>query len=317
MSPAARRSIAASLPSSLAYLGLSAVGLLPRPVRVLLASVIGWLLRALLTREARVAAVNLDLAMPQLTPFERGQLQRACLRHTALTALETAAIWTQPAVRSLRWISAVEGEALLTAAESDGRGLIIAAPHCGNWELFSLYLASRRPLAVIYRPPERAAFEPLLIRARSHPGVTPIRAEPIAVRRMLGWLREGGTLGILPDQRPKAGEGLLAPLFGVPALTMTLLPRLAQKTGARVVFGLAERLPGAGGFHVRLLPAPAAIYDPDPLIAATALNAGIEACAALAPPQYQWNYKRYPAFDAEGRPRYGGHASADLPSGPP
>jgi KDO2-lipid IV(A) lauroyltransferase len=185
--------------------------------------------------------------------------------------------------------------------------VIVAAPHIGNWELLSIYLASRRPLGVVYRPPEQPSLEALLLKVRGHPGIEPLRAEPAVVRRMLGLLRAGGTLGVLPDQRPKAGEGLFAPLFGVPALTMTLLPRLAQKTGAGVVFAFAERLPDASGFVIRLRPPPAELFDPDPLRAATALNAGIEACAALSLSQYQWTYKRYPALDAQGRPRYGSH----------
>ena len=42
-------------------------------------------------------------------------------------------------------------------------------------------------------------------------------------------------VGILPDQQPKAGEGEFAPFFGKPALTMTLLGRLAQRSGAQVL----------------------------------------------------------------------------------
>lgn len=305
-----------TFPVTCIYLVLALLGRLPLRVMGLLASSVAWVVRHAHTREARVAAANLRLGMPQLGAEEREQLRRACLRHTASTALETAAVWTRPAARSLALIREVEGGALLDAAEASGRGVIVAAPHIGNWELFSVYLASRRPLAVVYRPPERPALEPLLVKARAHPGVEPLRAEPAAVRRMLALLRGGGTLGILPDQRPKAGEGLYAPLFGVPALTMTLLPRLAQKTGAVVVFGFAERLPDAKGFRIRLLPAPPELLDPDPLRAATALNAGIEACVALAPAQYQWTYKRYPSRDAAGHARYGGHVEPEGPSNP-
>jgi len=305
-----------TFPVACIYFALTLLGRLPLGWMQFLAGGLAQAVRRLNTREARVAAANLALGLPQLSLSEREQLRRECLRHTASTALETAAVWTRPAAHCLRLIREVDGGDLLDAAEASGRGVIVAAPHIGNWELFSVYLASRRPLAVVYRPPERPALEPLLVRARLHPGVEPLRAEPAAVRRMLVLLRGGGTLGILPDQRPKAGEGLYAPLFGVPALTMTLLPRLAQKTGATVVFGFAERLPDAQGFRIRLLPAPAELLDADPLRAATALNAGIEACVALAPAQYQWTYKRYPSRDAAGRARYGGHVDQQGPSSP-
>ena len=290
--------------SSLLYAALWVLGHLPWRIRRAFALWISHATRFRNTREAQVAEVNLRLSLPHVDADSREQLRRDCLYHTALTALETAAVWTQPAERSLRWVREVENGHLLDAAEAAGRGVIVAAPHIGNWELFSVYLASRRRIGVVYRPPERRVLEPLLIKVRSHPGIEPLRAEPNVVRRMLALLRVGGTLGILPDQRPKAGEGLRAPLFGVPALTMTLLPRLAQKTGAAVVFGFAERLPDSDGFRIRLLAPPNGLLDPDPVRSASALNAGIEACIALAPSQYQWTYKRYPARDADGVHRY-------------
>ena len=63
--------------------------------------------------------------------------------------------------------------------------------------------------------------------------------------------------------------------------------------GAAVLMAFAERLPGAKGFRIRLLPGPAAIADADTVKAAAALNASIESCIALAPAQYQWSYKRF------------------------
>lgn len=305
-----------TLPITLLYAGLALVGRLPLRVLQALARPLAALTRVLGTREAKVARINLELCLPQLAQAQRHQLLREALRQTACTTLETCAVWTRPAQRSLGWIHEVEGADLLDAAEAAGRGVIIAAPHVGNWELLSVYLASRRPLAVVYRAPERPALEALLRRARGHPGIEQLRAEPAVVRRMLALLRGGGSLGILPDQRPKAGEGVMAPLFDVPALTMSLLPRLAQKTGASVVFGFAERLPRGAGFRVRLLPAPAGLQDPDPQRAAGALNRGVESCARLALSQYQWTYKRYPAVDSDGRPRYQRHVAAAQASTP-
>ncbi|MGA9421872.1 MAG: lipid A biosynthesis acyltransferase, partial [Rhodanobacteraceae bacterium] len=114
------------------------------------------------------------------------------------------------------------------------------------------------------------------------------------VRTLYRRLAAGGVVGILPDQRPKRGEGRWAPLFGTPALTMVLIARLARRTGAEVLFGFAERLPHGAGFDIHILPAPGAIADADLDIACAALNRGVEDCVRLAFTQYQWAYKRYP-----------------------
>jgi KDO2-lipid IV(A) lauroyltransferase len=54
-----------------------------------------------------------------------------------------------------------------------------------------------------------------------------------------------------------------------------------------------ERLPRGRGFRMHWLPAPDDIADPDPRVAATALNRGVEHCVALCPTQYQWSYRRF------------------------
>jgi len=113
------------------------------------------------------------------------------------------------------------------------------------------------------------------------------------VRKLYKRLVDGGVVGILPDQQPKLGDGEFAPFFGTPALTMVLLSRLAQRTGALVLFAFAERLPRGAGFRLHVLPAPPGIADPDLPTAVAALNRGVEACVRLAPAQYQWHYKRY------------------------
>jgi KDO2-lipid IV(A) lauroyltransferase len=96
---------------------------------------------------------------------------------------------------------------------------------------------------------------------------------------------------------------LHAPFFNLPANTMTLLPRLAAKTGAAVIFCYAERLSKNRGFHLHFLPGSAQIGHADPLTGATALNAGIETCVRRLPEQYQWSYKRF-KIRPPGTPRY-------------
>ena len=125
--------------------------------------------------------------------------------------------------------------------------------------------------------------------------VEQVRAEASGVRTLLKRLQKGGVVGILPDQQPKAGEGEFAPFFGRQALTMTLLGRLANRSGAQVLLCWCQRLPGNGAprFALHIAPAPAGIADADPQRAVAALNAGVEAVAQRDFAQYQWTYKRY------------------------
>jgi KDO2-lipid IV(A) lauroyltransferase len=133
----------------------------------------------------------------------------------------------------------------------------------------------------------------MLVRARGELAPEQVRADGAGVRKLFKRLAGGGVVGILPDQQPKRGEGQFAPFLGLDANTMVLLPRIARRTGATVLFAFAERLPRGAGFRIRIRPAPVGVADVDLRVACTALNRGVEACVELAFPQYQWVYKRW------------------------
>ncbi len=297
----------------LLYAFASLIGRLPWSWSRALGDGIAWLWRRGGGREHRVAGRNLELAYPDLPAAERATLQRAILRTTARQALETLRLWTRPHAENLRMIRETEGVALFDAAIAAGKGVIVAAPHYGNWELLNQWLAAHTELAILYRPPDSALGEAFLRRVRADDAarVTQIRAEASGIRQLFKRLRDGGVVGILPDQQPKKGDGEFAEFFGKPAYTMTLLPRLAERSGATVLFAYCERI-GDLAFALRIEPAPAEIASADTMIATAALNAAVERIARRDPAQYQWTYKRYtlqptmnpyfnPYRDLEGR----------------
>lgn len=265
------------------------------PLRALhgLGAAVGWLLWRLDTRTARFAAVNIALARPDADAATRRALTRAALMDAGRSITEIIRVWGGGARRALALVREVEGGELFDAALASGRGVIIAAPHLGCWELLNYWLCSRTRMAILYRPPRIVALEALLRRVRGDLAPEQVRAEGAGVRTLYKRLAAGGCVGILPDQKPRQGDGQFAPFFGTPALTMVLLPRLAARTGATVLYAFAERLPRGAGFRIRLLPAPAGIDDPDLGRACTALNRGVEQCVELAFSQYQWTYKRF------------------------
>jgi Kdo2-lipid IVA lauroyltransferase/acyltransferase len=274
------------LAARLIYALLWLFGRLPLGMLQALGAGLGWLwLRAGL-REARVAATNLNLCFPLLSQAQRGALLGQTLAETGRTATELCWLWTRSTAAVNARIRVVEGERLFLDAIAAGHGVLIAAPHLGAWEALNLYLSRTAPVAILYRPPRQAWVEALINRCRGRFGAEPVRAEAAGVRTLLKRLRDGGVVGILPDQQPKVGEGEFAPFFGRPALTMSLFTKLAQRTGARVLFAWAERLPDGDGYAVRFLDR-GSMADP------AAMNAVIEELAQHAPAQYQWTYKRF------------------------
>ena len=170
--------------------------------------------------------------------------------------------------------------------------MVLLAPHLGNWELAGLFFSSRYKMAALYSPPHIKEFEDYMIRVRGRLGSELVRGDRKGLMRLMGILKEGGVAGILPDQSPRGKTNAYAPFFGMDVMTMTLVGKLVQKTGANVLVTYAERLPNGEGFKILVTPAEPGIGADDAVAGATALNQSVEKVVRMAPEQYQWEYKR-------------------------
>ncbi|HEX7338923.1 MAG TPA: lipid A biosynthesis acyltransferase [Rhodanobacteraceae bacterium] len=284
---------------ALIYFLMRLVALLPlRAVHAVGAAfgALSWRVRG---KACRQAQANIAIARPGLAPEARAALVREALLASGRSMAEMAWIWGRDARDALGRVREVRGQELFDAAVADPRGLIIAAPHLGCWELLNYWLCDHTDMAILYRPPRVAALEVLLRKVRGDLAPEQVRAEGAGVRTLYKRLKAGQTVGILPDQKPRAGEGHIAPFFGRDALTMVLLPRLAARTQATVLFAFAERLPRGAGYRVHFVPAPEGMADADLDVACRALNLGVQQCVERAFAQYQWSYRRFSGFGLE------------------
>ena len=263
---------------------------LPLPLLHRLGNGVGWLAARWPNRQRRNALINIGLCLPQLSAQDQVRLRDRNLQEFGKTYLEIGYLWLRPLDQVLGLVREVRGAELLRRLP--GRGLIVLSPHIGAWELAGLYLAAQGPTAIFYKPQKYLDDLILAARRRSGAELAPITAK--GIRGLVQALERGDSVGILPDQEPKADKGaVFAPLFGVPAFTMLLVNRLARRTGAPVIFLFAERLGLGEGFRIHCLPAPAGIDSEDDQTAAAALNRGIAQCVRTCPEQYVWPYKRF------------------------
>ena len=255
-----------------------------------LGTVVGWVFTRWPNRQRRNALINIGLCFPELSPPEQVRRRDRNLIEFGKTYLEIGYLWLRPIEQVHALVREVRGAELLQRAP--GKGLIVLSPHLGAWELAGLHLARQGPTAIFYKPQRYLDDLILAARRRSGAQLAPITARGIRV--LVQALERGEYVGVLPDQEPKENKGaVFAPLFGIPAFTMLLVQRLARRTGAPVIFMFAERLPDAAGFRVHCIPAPDGIDSDDEVVAATALNRGIEQCVRTCPEQYLWPYKRF------------------------
>ncbi|XGA79271.1 lysophospholipid acyltransferase family protein [Halomonas sp. CH40] len=253
---------------------------------------VGSLVYRFSRRERDVTMTNLEVVYPHLSATQRTQLARDSLRHSTATMLELGHAWMAPPAHVEAHILAVHGRDKLDSARAEERGVIVLAPHFGNWEVLNFWLSSHFPFTAMYEPPKIAELDPVIRQGRERMGALLVPTNPRGVAALLKALKRCEAIGILPDQEPDWGSGVFAPFFQRDAYTATLLPKLVMRTRARVVTGVARRLPGKG-FEIHFLDADDRVYSEDETQSATGVNASVEAAIALDPAQYQWEYKRY------------------------
>ncbi|MCI0508099.1 MAG: lysophospholipid acyltransferase family protein [Gammaproteobacteria bacterium] len=253
----------------------------------------GYLIYLIPNTLHKAAKTNIELCFPELAAQQRARLYKQSFIELGRAAAETGALLVWNKQRTLKLVKKVTGEELVQQAFSKGEGVIIAAPHLGAWEMIGLYCSSRNPMTSLYRPLRMAQLNPFVKAARERMGAVLVPTNASGVRALYKALEQNQMIGILPDQDPGDEGGVFAPFFGIPASTMTLLPRLSQKTGASVIFSYAERLPRGRGFHVHFQSMPATSPARGLEEAAAQLNKGVENCVRQSPEQYQWSYKRF------------------------
>jgi Kdo2-lipid IVA lauroyltransferase/acyltransferase len=232
--------------------------------------------------------------------------RRASVAQAGCMVAELPRLWlrpaSQPLVPAVQW----EGADRIERALDAGRGLLMLTPHLGAFEVIAQAYAERfgrrQPLVALYRPARQAWLRELERSARDRPGLLTAPASLAGVRQMLRALRQGQTVGLLPDQVPPEGMGVWAPFFGQRAYTMTLAAKLAQQTGAPWLLLLGQRLPHAQGWRVHVFDPPeplpdAAAFGRDDqghqTECAAVMNRAMEMLIRRCPEQYLWGYHRY------------------------
>ena len=269
------------------------LALLPLPAAHLLGNVIGTLMLWVPNSSRRIADRNLRLCFPQLSDADHRRLLAGTLRESAKTLTEMGAMWVWPKARLLRKLDGVSGMHHWQACLDRGAGIIALTPHQGSWEFMGAFALTRAPMTSLYRPPHIPLLEAFLLKRRARVGQALAPASAGGVKMLFKALQRGEMVGILPDQDPGTA-GVFAPFFGIQANTMTLVQKLARKTGAAAMIAYARRLPWGRGYHVHFHPVDAAaLADPDPVRAAATVNTAVALCACETPMQYQWTYKRF------------------------
>ena len=295
------RGCVTDLKNSILVLLLRSFAFLPLRLSRAFGRGVGRLIYALKLTPVRVARVNLRLCYPELADAAIEQLCRQRMMQLGQAFFETPRVWSSSGAWLEKKIIAVEGLELLQESLAADPGTLLIVPHQGNWEVIGLWISPQTKMTSLYEPPKIAPLGRWIKSSREKSGATLVPTNVRGVAGLVKALKRGETTAILPDQQPGLNSGILAPFMGVPVPTMTLVTNLINRSASRALMATALREPG--GWRIHFLPVSEALYSDDQLTAVSALNQDVERIVALAPEQYQWEYKRF-RVQADGRDIY-------------
>lgn len=146
----------------------------------------------------------------------------------------------------------VRDETLFRDAVARGKGVVLVLAHMGNWEALAQWFPRLLPPGVdgatVYRPLNNPVLNARVVAQRKRRGIGLFSKDDNPLG-MASFLRRGGVLGVLSDQRAgKIGE--LAPFFGRVASCSPIPAILARRTGAAVL-GVSLRTLQRGRWELR------------------------------------------------------------------
>lgn len=248
------------------------------------------LLDLALPRLRRIAMRNLALAYPLEPPAFHRRIADGVFRSVARLLWVFARFPGIHRGNVEQWIS-YEGLEHYTNAKLQGRGVLIATAHLGNWELSAFaHALLTEPMNIIIRPLDNPQVDRLVEERRTLSGNRLIHKWDSA-RAILRALHDNEAVGVLIDQNTSLQEGAFVSFFGVPACANTALVRLAARTGAPVIPGFALWSHEKGRYILRFYP-----HIPitgDVQCDTQALHTTLEAVIREHPDQWLWIHRRW------------------------
>ncbi|HEX5789802.1 MAG TPA: hypothetical protein VFY13_01560, partial [Luteolibacter sp.] len=191
------------------------VGLLSVPAAFLIGAAMGGLIWRFIPQRRRVIIRNLRIALQGETDRDKVEgLARECFRRTA-AGLVCLASTARLKPRQMSKVLEVENPELFEEAIAKGRGVVLLLSHMGNWELLSRlihFFPAGTRVGAFYRPLNNPLMDHKVLRRREEDG-TRMFSKRDSFHQASGFLREGGVVGILADQRV-GRQGEVVPFFG-------------------------------------------------------------------------------------------------------
>jgi len=263
---------------------------LPLPLANRLAVSACDLLAIMVPKLRRVANINLSFAFPELSSAQREQISDGVFRNIARLLVALARFPDLNASNIGEWIR-YEGLENYLNAKRQGRGVLVATAHLGNWELSAFaHALLTEPMSVMVRPLDNRLIDRLVESRRTLSGNRLIFKWDGA-RAVLRALKNNEAVGILIDQNTSASEGVFVNFFGKKACANTGFIKFAHHARAPVIPGFAVWDEKTHSYVLHFYPEIKLTGDEAQDTQKT--HAVLESIIRLYPDQWMWIHRRW------------------------
>ncbi len=248
------------------------------------------LLSILVPKLRRVANINLSFAYPDLNTAERQQISDGVFQNIARLLVALARFPDLNAFNIGNWIR-YEGLEHYLDAKRQGRGVLVATAHLGNWELSAFaHALLTESMNVMVRPLDNPLIDRLIESRRTLPGNRLIFKWDGA-RAVLRALKNNEAVGILIDQNTAASEGVFVDFFGKKTCANVGFVKIAHHSKVPVIPGFAVWDKKTQSYVLHFYPE--VRLTGDEAQDTQEIHAVMESIIRLYPDQWMWIHRRW------------------------
>ena len=253
--------------------------------------VLALLLYTLPNKHRRVSVANLKLVFPHKTSLQINSILRDSLFHSIMNMLEAGLVWGKKDYKEKQGFIDVENFSEIKSSLSSDKGVLLFTPHIGNIEIIINFLGQHTDCTIPYTQPKNKDLDKIITNSRNKSGVKMVDINVSGIKEMLSALKNKKLVAIASDQVPKKGAGIISKFFNSEIYSMSLLPKLQQRTGCVAHLMYCERKEKGKGFIIHFdskIDLSSNIQD-----GVDKMNNEFEKCIMKLPGQYSWEYKKF------------------------
>ncbi|GIV35147.1 MAG: acetyltransferase [Chitinophagales bacterium] len=230
------------------------LSLLPYPILFVLSDVLFVVIFYVVRYRRKVVFENLRLCFPDKNEAEIKKIAKAYYHHLCDLMVENIKLFTLSS-KQIMHRCLISGTEIIDWHFSQGKSVVVALGHCGNWELAGLAtsLHFRQRAVALYKPIKNQYADLLMLRLRSKFGMMLI---PLSRVRSL-WRRMNGQPYLfifITDQSPSNSETAYWTRFlNRDTAVYRGVERFARMEGMPVLFADIRKIK-RGYYHIQVVP---------------------------------------------------------------